>query len=76
MVQIFELIVGYPPFYCFTRKTDELIEEWVSMLGDLPAEWSRFLPPTEANSTFLRQMLKFHGHQGRILRPSGHIRYT
>ncbi|KAL9102567.1 MAG: hypothetical protein Q9163_002285 [Psora crenata] len=46
---IFELIVGYPPFDNFMPNRDDLIREWVSMLGDLPQEWGEYLPPPQTN---------------------------
>ncbi|KAK0506878.1 hypothetical protein JMJ35_010578 [Cladonia borealis] len=46
---IFELIVGYPPFDNYMPNRDDLIREWVSMLGDLPQEWAEYLPPPQAN---------------------------
>ena len=46
-----ELIVGYPPFDNLMPNRDDLIREWVSMLGDLPQEWGEYLPPTQANGT-------------------------
>lgn len=51
MAQIFELIVGYPPFDNFLPNKDDLIREWISMFGDLPKEWNNLLPPAEATST-------------------------
>jgi len=57
VVKIFELIVGYPPFDNLMPKKDDLIREWVSMLGDLPEEWRKYLPPTGANGTYIRSPL-------------------
>lgn len=39
-VQIFELIVGYPPFDNIMPTKEGLVKEWIAALGSPPKEWT------------------------------------
>lgn len=51
--QMFELIVGYPPFDNLMPNKDDLIREWVAMFGPLPEEWKHHNPPPQADDAAL-----------------------
>ncbi|KAL8968070.1 MAG: hypothetical protein Q9197_005072 [Variospora fuerteventurae] len=54
--QMFELVVGYPPFDNLMPNKDDLIREWVSMLGNLPQKWARHFPCSEPDDVELDQV--------------------
>ena len=53
MTKIFELVVGYPPFDNFMLKKDDLIQQWVFMVGDLLEEWKKGLHSPRATGTYM-----------------------
>ncbi|KAL9017229.1 MAG: hypothetical protein Q9185_005432 [Variospora sp. 1 TL-2023] len=54
--KMFELVVGYPPFDNLMPNKDDLIREWVSMLGNLPQKWARHFPCSEPDDVELDQV--------------------
>jgi serine/threonine protein kinase len=49
-LQIFAMVVGYPPFDSFLFKEEELIGQWIATFGRLPEEWERH-PMAEGSGT-------------------------
>ncbi|KAL8648315.1 MAG: hypothetical protein Q9210_005060 [Variospora velana] len=54
--QMFELVVGYPPFDNLMPNKDDLIREWVSMFGNLPQGWARYFPYPESDDIEIDQV--------------------
>ncbi|KAL8676818.1 MAG: hypothetical protein Q9186_006693 [Xanthomendoza sp. 1 TL-2023] len=56
MAQMFEFIVGHPPFDTIMANRDGLIREWVAMFGPLPDEWGHHLPSPGSSSEDLDEV--------------------